>query len=89
MILNDDMEQVITLPSRGKVSKWTANDLKHTASREQQWIWILPRALYHIMDLKQNTMGTTGLGILIASALPIPDKTKDTQQTVHQGHPMV
>ena len=37
-MLTDDMEHVIKLPSKGQVSVWADNDLKHIDSREMHQV---------------------------------------------------
>ena len=59
--------------------------------REQQHIKVLSRVLDHVKILKQNTEGTTVLGLMIASAAPIIDKTthKPANGSIfHKGHPV-
>ena len=48
IMLNDDMEHCLTLPSKGQISVWTVNDLKHIGSREPLQIQIFPVLLITI-----------------------------------------
>ena len=54
------MAHVIKLYSKGEISLWIDNDLKHIDLRETCQIGIISRFLEHIIDLNQNTDGPTG-----------------------------
>ena len=48
ILITDDMEHVIKMPSEGHISVWTDNDLKYIDPGEPHQIRILSRALGHI-----------------------------------------
>ena len=59
VLLIDNMECAIKLPSKEQISIWTDNDLNYIDPRGPHQVRILSRVLVHIMDLKQNTEGLT------------------------------
>ena len=77
----DDMKHVIELPSKGQISIWTNNDLKHIYLGEPHQIQILSKVLDYIMVLKQNADGCTGLPQTNASASPYLNQHKTSCQS--------
>ena len=77
VMLLDNMKLVMNLPSKGKISVWTDDDLKCIDARELYQMQILYRVLAHIMDLKQHTEGDTGQQLMTASVPAIMNTTKD------------
>ena len=56
-MLVHDMEHVIKLHSKGKISVWTDKDLKYTDLKEPHQKQIFSGLLDHILEIKQNTDG--------------------------------
>ena len=79
VIIMEDMEHVIKLPSKGQISLWTDNDLKHIHLRDPYQIQILSRILDHIMDPKQNTGVDIRLSLMTASATHIANSMQDNK----------
>ena len=69
VMLRDDMEHFIRLPSMAKESVGTDSELKHLGPEESHQIRLLSRILDHIMELQQNTDGATVFLPMIASQL--------------------
>ena len=63
----NDMEHVIKLCSKGQISVWKGDALKHIDPGETHQIQLLSRFLDHIICLKESTDGNIRLSPMIVS----------------------
>ena len=84
------------LPYKEHISLWIYSDLKYIAPWEPNEIQISPVAMDHIVDLKQNTNGATGLRKIVVSAYLVPVEIGENNPTayklkyiIHEIHPTV
>ena len=90
------MEHVTPLPSKGHVSLWTDNVLKHFDPQDPHQMHTVSRALDHVMDMKQeNRDRATGLKTAVIAAPAVSLQIEEdnlvvnkVKHIIHQTHPI-